>query len=337
MWSWVYDTILVLSSFFFAFTGTALAYAILKYIGVMDTPNERSNHKQPTPRGGGIGIVFAVLSFLWVIDASGVLLGALFLLALLCFLDDLQSIAPQWRLLTQMVLAAWVLVELHDPTTALFPESMPEWVIISVLTLVWVWFMNLFNFMDGADGLASGEALSLCLGVVALWFSVEIPYELFLHSLIIGSAVLGFALWNWPPARIFMGDVGSIPLGFLLGYLLLSIAFQGYWHAALILPAYFVTDATVTLKTRMLRGEKFWKAHSRHAYQRALRAGKTHGTVSKAVIGLNLFLIPLAVLSTLNVALAWFSLGSAYLLALLLMLYFSSRRPSAGVSLHPAA
>ena len=164
--------------------------------------------------------------------------------------------------------------------------------------LAWLWFINLFNFMDGIDGLAGSEALAVAIGYLALsssgpastpriggWRSSS-PHR--------SRAI---SIWNWHPAKVFMGDAGSIPLGFVLGWLLLDLALHGHWAAALILPMYFVADATLTLLLRAWRGEKPWEPHRQHFYQRAVLGGATPPAVVYRVGAVNTLLVMLALAS----------------------------------------
>jgi UDP-N-acetylmuramyl pentapeptide phosphotransferase/UDP-N-acetylglucosamine-1-phosphate transferase len=153
-----------------------------------------------------------------------------------------------------------------------------------------VWFANLFNFMDGIDGIAGGEATAVGIGI-ALVAGTGGAFELIAPSVAVAAAALGFLVWNWHPARIFMGDVGSVPLGYLLGYLLLALAARGEWAAAVILPLYFLADATLTLLRRLARGERVWQAHREHFYQRAVQRGLRHDAVVLRVVAADLVLI----------------------------------------------
>ncbi len=166
------------------------------------------------------------------------------------------------------------------------------WFDIVVTALVWLWFINLFNFMDGIDGLAGSEAAAVGIGLV-LFAVVGTGRDPGLAALAaaIAAAAIGFLVWNWAPARIFLGDVGSVPLGYLLGFLLLGVAADGHWKIALILPLYFLADATITLCRRLLRGEPVWRPHRQHFYQRAVQRGLSHAAVVRRVNAANLLLI----------------------------------------------
>jgi UDP-N-acetylmuramyl pentapeptide phosphotransferase/UDP-N-acetylglucosamine-1-phosphate transferase len=172
-----------------------------------------------------------------------------------------------------------------------------------------VWFVNLYNFMDGIDGITGVETVCVAGGVALTeGFSGSVGATILPLTLV--AAALGFLRWNWHPARIFLGDVGSVPLGFLLGFLLLGLAAQGAWAPALILPLYYLVDATLTLGRRVLRGAPFWKAHREHFYQRALAPDGNHAAVTRLILIGNLILIPLAVAGIFH---PWTALGLAFL------------------------
>src|SRR5262249_3508936 len=148
------------------------------------------------------------------------------------------------------------------------------------IALLWIWWINLFNFMDGIDGLAGSEAAAIGGGLLLFAnLSAAADPDLVLPAAVLTGAAVRFLAWDWSPAQIFLGDVGSAPLGYLLGYLLLGFAARGHWKIALILPLYFLADATITLGRRLLRGERVWQAHRDHYYQRAVRHGLSHSAV----------------------------------------------------------
>jgi UDP-N-acetylmuramyl pentapeptide phosphotransferase/UDP-N-acetylglucosamine-1-phosphate transferase len=157
--------------------------------------------------------------------------------------------------------------------------------------------INLYNFMDGIDGLAGAETVAICSGVIFLAaLTRHVDSDMHLATVLLGASV-GFLLLNWHPARIFMGDSGSIPIGFLVGWLMLTLVRQGQWAAALILPLYFIVDATWTLLARSLRGETPWQAHRSHAYQRAVLSGLAPDVVVQRITLANVLLIALAIAS----------------------------------------
>jgi UDP-N-acetylmuramyl pentapeptide phosphotransferase/UDP-N-acetylglucosamine-1-phosphate transferase len=269
----------------------------LRRRGVLDLPNERSSHALATPRGGGIALTGSVLLSWLALGMAGrappfviaVVLGTL-VLAIVSWIDDLRGLSPALRLPAHAVAVAIGLVALPSADNGLHAWLGPG-LYFAAAGLAWVWWINLFNFMDGIDGLAAGEAAATGLGLLlfaAAGVGVD-PRLAWLAAAILGAAI-GFLVWNWPPARIFLGDVGSTTLGYLTGFLLLGVASAGHWRVALILPLYFVADATITLGRRLWRGERFWHAHREHFYQRAIAHGQGHAAVTKRVIAADLLL-----------------------------------------------
>jgi UDP-N-acetylmuramyl pentapeptide phosphotransferase/UDP-N-acetylglucosamine-1-phosphate transferase len=195
---------------------------------------------------------------------------------------------------------------------------LPELADRLVAGLAWIWFINLFNFMDGIDGIAGVEAACIGAGLFVVLQGLGSPAGLGLIALATAGAALGFLWWNWQPARIFLGDVGSVPLGYLLGWLLLSAAAAGAWAPALILPLYYLADASLTLVRRLLRGERIWHAHRQHAYQRAVQGGMSHAQTVRIIAAGNLALIGLAVVAGGGWPMA--ALGAAVFVVLLVLL-----------------
>lgn len=294
----LYYTYLSLGAFLMSLLGTRLM--VLGFSRhLLDFPSARSNHTTPTPRGGGLAVVFTLAIFLLVAEGSFLLVAALLLLAMISLVDDWLGLPPLTRLGVQALAVLMMLPDVSAPLLNLL-DFLPSWIVYILITLSWLWMINLFNFMDGIDGLAGAELMSVCFGLLVVSALTATFGDLFsLYALVGMAAGCGFLWWNWQPARIFLGDVGSVPLGFFLGYLLLGLAGEGYVAAALILPAYFVLDATLTLTLRLKRGEKVWEAHSQHWYQRAVRSGRSHSEVVKLVIGINMLLIFLAVITVI--------------------------------------
>ncbi|MFJ4391943.1 MraY family glycosyltransferase [Pseudomonas soli] len=279
-------------------------YALAR--SIIDIPNARSSHVVPTPRGGGVAIV---VSFLLVVVALGVadqlassqligLAGAGGLIALIGFLDDHGHIAARWRLLGHFIAAAWGLYWLGGmPPLQLFGMVVDlGWLGAVFAAFYLVWLLNLYNFMDGIDGIASVEAICVCAGACLLYWLGGFE-QLIALPLILIMSVSGFLYWNFPPAKIFMGDAGSGFLGIVLGLLSLQAAWvsaQLFW-CWLILLGVFVVDATFTLIRRLVRGEKVYEAHRSHAYQFASRRVGGHLPVTLAVALINLcWLLPVA-------------------------------------------
>jgi UDP-N-acetylmuramyl pentapeptide phosphotransferase/UDP-N-acetylglucosamine-1-phosphate transferase len=269
---------------------TRLLIPILAHREILDCPNERSSHQVPTPRGGGIAVIGSTL-LAWVVFARtesmpsgvfGIVLGAV-LLAAVSWFDDLRGLSPIVRLLAQAAAVAVGILVLPGPRDLFY---------LAAIGLVWIWWINLFNFMDGIDGLAGTEAAAIGAGLL-LFAGVGAGADPALRTLAaaVTGAAIGFLVWNWSPARIFLGDIGSVPLGYVLGFLLLDLAARGRWTIAVILPLYFLADATITLVRRLLRGERVWQAHREHFYQQAVRRGLSHAAVVKRVIAADLVLV----------------------------------------------
>lgn len=300
------------------YLATRVVLAGLRRRDVLDHPNERSSHQQPTPRGGGIAVIAVIavgwlaISLLPYIGArSGAELTSLLVilamgvaLAGLSFLDDLRGLAILVRFGSQII-AVTVGVMMLPDRTMVFQDVLPYGIDRVLAGFAWLWFINLYNFMDGIDGITVVETASIAVGILLLGIFGLASQQFGLIGAVIAGAAIGFGFWNWHPAKLFLGDVGSVPLGYLLGFLLLSLAAQGQWAAALLLPLYYLADATLTLLRRLGRGEKIWRAHRSHYYQQAARAWGNHGRVSLVILGLNLFLVAVA-LSAANGALpAW--------------------------------
>jgi len=311
---------LPLIAFVLSLLGTRIALTALSKRGVMDVPNTRSNHKAPVPRGGGIAMVASALLFLTLAGMPLTIVCAALLLAAVSFVDDLKSISVHWRLLAQCIAVA---VALFGFPALLFPAWLPYvWAWIFLL-LFWMWYINLTNFMDGIDGITSMQTIWTIIGICVIRIlHPALPVSLALQAGIVGAATLGFYWFNRSPARLFMGDVGSVTLGFLTFYLLLCLALNGEWLAALILPAYYLSDATSTLLTRLMRGEKIWQAHSQHAYQQAVRDGLTHTEVVCRISALNILLIVLAACATMSFCAGLAAIALGYLLTALLIRHF---------------
>ena len=269
-------------------------------------PNVRSSHHAPTPQGGGIAVVIAtlavtgVLSALWLPIEGGQLLpisAAAGLLAVVGAIDDMRSLPTAARLLMHCIAVGAVIAALPNELRLL--PQVPFWIERTGLFLGGVWFVNLVNFMDGIDWMTVAEVVPVTGAMVVLGVAGTIaPAPAAVAAALLG-ATLGFAPCNRPVARLFLGDVGSLPIGIVLGWLLLELAGRGHRTAALILPLYYLADATITLARRIARGEPFWLAHRTHFYQRATDNGFT---VAEIVVRVFLVNLALAVLALVAVA-----------------------------------
>ena len=279
--------------------------------GVLDIPNERSSHSNATPRGGGVAIVLAVTVALAILAIVGVVRSD-FLLALeigglavatVGFIDDRGKVSPGIRLVVHLAAAAAAMLWLGGlpPLLVAGYTLQSGWIGLLLGVLGIVWTLNLCNFMDGIDGIAASEAAFVAFAGAWLSSRGGTDPQVVAAAWVFGAACVGFLLWNWPPARIFMGDVGSGYLGYLIGVLALA-ATRGNPAALwvwLILGGVFFVDATVTLARRLLRGERVYEAHRSHAYQWLARRWGSHKSVTNTVVAVNfLWLLPCAVFST---------------------------------------
>ena len=248
---------------------TATMFVLLRSRSLpLDEPNERSLHRIPVPRTGGIAIIAGMVAAALWLRAGPSLLAPAVALAIASYFDDRHALPAAVRLLMHLVAAGVFLWPAAESTGA---------ALVVVLLLAIAWTTNLYNFMDGADGLAGGMAV-IGFGTygLAAWLGGNREFELLAWS--IAAAATGFLIFNFPPAKIFMGDVGSIPLGFLAGAFGVAGWQQGLWPLwfPLIVFAPFIVDASMTLARRMLRGERVWEAHRQHYYQRLILSGWSH-------------------------------------------------------------
>ncbi|MCK1491433.1 glycosyltransferase family 4 protein [Bradyrhizobium sp. 180] len=264
-------------------------------------PNARSSHRIPTPQGAGIAVIAAtlIIALLFASVANvaipPALVGATILIALVGFADDIVSLPVLLRLVLQA--AAVGAVVFTAPETARIVPALPLALERGLILLAGTWFVNLVNFMDGLDLMTAAEVVPVTAALLLLGWLGELPWPAALIATALCGAMLGFAPFNRPVARVFLGDVGSLPIGLLLGWCLLELAFRGQPAAALLLPAYYLADSTITLFRRIARREPFWSAHRTHFYQRATDNGFTVPRVIGEVFLLNLVLAGLAILT----------------------------------------
>lgn len=329
---WLSGLALALTGFA-AWAATGAVLRLLVVWKVYDEPNHRSSHAGRKPRGGGLAVVPVVL-VAWIAAALSdghydmgfwlVVCGAL-LLAAISFADDLEPRPASLRFGVQVAAVALGLWSLQ-PEMMLFQGLLPLPADRAVTALLWLWFVNLFNFMDGIDGITAVETMAIGGGLSVIC-TLVLGWSLgsFL-SAVPAAAALGFLYWNWAPSKIFLGDVGSVPLGYLLGWLLIVSAAGGLWEAALILPLYYLADASWTLARRALRGEKVWQAHREHFYQRAVQRGFSHDTVAWRIAACNAILVILAVVATAAPAEQSWAAPALALLAVIALLFMLARQ-----------
>ncbi len=285
-------------------SSAALCWVYLRLarrLQILDQPNDRSSHRRATPHGGGAALMLALalgvaLAPLWYGDWRGDLVTLLVIalaLSVLGILDDLINLPMSLRLALYTLasaLACWLVL---SPGAGQFLS--PAVFLLAVVAVLWL--LNLYNFMDGIDGIAAIQCFLACCGAALLSWSVTGGGDYTLFCLLLAASQLGFLFWNWPPARLFMGDAGSIPTGFLLG----SLALMGQASGALplscwlILLACFITDASWTLVWRIATGQRFFEAHRSHAYQQLAQRWNSHLAVDFLLLVINgLWLFPLA-------------------------------------------
>lgn len=266
-------------------------------------PNERSSHTSATPQGAGLGVMvalFIVATAAWLLwGARGgmtallptlVAAGGLTVLGLA---DDARALLVSWRFLGQ-TLAALVMVASLPADLRLFPDLLPLMVERALLVIGTVWFINAVNFLDGLDWITAAQVVPMTLGIAVLQALGAVPPGVGFLALALLGAMLGFAPFNKHPAKVFLGDAGSLPIGLLLAFMLIYVAGTDL-AAALLLALYTIADSTITLFCRALNGEHIFSAHRSHFYQRAVIAGMTAPQVTARVFLLGLLLTCLAI------------------------------------------
>lgn len=281
---------------FFSFVATFVIKKLAHRYQIVDVPNQRSSHKIVTPRGGGLAIVITWFAGITVLFFAGQLEKNLYfaflcgaLLAIISLLDDVINLSPKIRMFTQIIVSigAFLLLKGINPVTLGGFDLNIKFILYPATIFGMVWFINLYNFLDGIDAYVSIEAIFLAAA-----------FFLFTESsivLVLMASVIGFLFWNWPKAKIFMGDVGSTQLGFIL--VVLGIYFHNqeqmsilYW---VLLTSPFWFDATFTLYRRWRNKEKLSQAHNKHAYQRIVQAGFSHLKTDSYLMGINIFVFAL--------------------------------------------
>jgi Fuc2NAc and GlcNAc transferase len=321
-----------------ALTGAVRRVALSS--GLVDVPNSRSSHVRTTARGGGVSVVLATTAGLIALAVTGIVSKPVLMavivggsaVALVGFLDDRYSVRPVVRFAVHVGAALWALIWFGGLPPLLVGDHLVKHsaagYVFGVLGIVWV--LNLFNFMDGIDGIAASETIFICVAGALLTLVMTGSALTAPAAFVVAAASGGFLMWNWPPARIFLGDVGSGYLGYVIAVLAVAAAKDNpvaLW-VWLILGGAFFVDATVTLVYRSLRGERFHQAHRCHAYQHLARRWGSHRRVTLAFLSINLaWLLPWSVLALKFPAYATVSVFAALgPLVLLAILVGSGRR-----------
>lgn len=324
--------LLLIASSVFLSTGASAWYA--RRSGMMDIPGERHSHTETTPRGGGLGIVIGLLLASFVFPApvelpgfwATCLLPGFLALALVGFLDDRVSLSVVFRLFVQLAASMYLLACAWNSGWISPAWLQDSWFwgicVWLALTILLVWMTNLYNFMDGSNGMAAMQALFVSVVLTVLFYQAgDIRAALLAASL--AAASLGFLPWNLGQARVFMGDVGSISLGFMIAALLFFGVVRGDFpvSVAWLVMLVFVCDSSLTLMTRVIRREQWYTPHKQHIYQRLIANGWSHTNVMWLYQLINILLvvpgivvavnypewsIVAAISATSTLAIAWF-------------------------------
>jgi UDP-N-acetylmuramyl pentapeptide phosphotransferase/UDP-N-acetylglucosamine-1-phosphate transferase len=270
-------------------------------------PNARSSHSKPTPQGGGIAVIVAVIVAIGGAAALApglvndptylsILLGSTAVLAIVGCADDVRPLGATSRIIFQAAAAAIVVAAL--PQQIQIVPALPLWFERICLVVGCVWFVNLVNFMDGIDWMTVAEVVPLTVGLIGFGLAGLLPHDATLVAATLAGAIIGFAPFNRPVAKLFLGDVGSLPIGLMLSWMLCLLAGKSQVAAALLLPLYYLADATITLLRRIFNGAPVTLAHRDHFYQRAIEGGYGVYQVVGTVFVLNVILVALAAAST---------------------------------------
>lgn len=329
-WGWVYGWVATaLFAGILSFVASSVATAMARNAGMVIEPGRRQSHSVATPTGGGLGLVLAIVATSFYLQASlplpgfwwkGVFPGVL-LLGAIGWLDDSRHVSAWLRLLVQLAVSIWLLASVSL-------QSYEGVMVTSVFAVVaMVWYMNLYNFMDGSNGMAAFQGVFAGL-VMAVLFGVNDQAPAALLALVVAAACAGFVPLNFPSARVFMGDVASVPLGFIFAALSLHGIGQGIfgWPVAILVMAVFIVDASLTLLSRVIRRERWYTAHAQHVYQRLIGHGWSHRKVLVVYQAINVAIVlPAVVLAAKNPNNAALTAGLMFVL-LGACWYFANRR-----------
>lgn len=298
------NSLLIITTLLVACVICAILIALLRPLlqrYALARPNARSSHSVPTPQGGGVAVIAAVIASIAIsvslfgATADSVLFPVLVATVFLAFVgayDDLRTISVLPRLLMQAAAVGIVLATL--PAEFHLVSALPVWAERALLLIGGLWFVNLVNFMDGLDWITAAEVVPVMAALTLFGFYGQMPLTPTLVALALCGAMIGFAPFNKPVAKLFLGDVGSLPIGLLMGWCLLQLAGSGHLVAALLLPLYYLADATLTLLKRLTRREAIWVAHRSHFYQQATNNGFSVMQVAGEVFTLNIILAAFA-------------------------------------------
>jgi UDP-N-acetylmuramyl pentapeptide phosphotransferase/UDP-N-acetylglucosamine-1-phosphate transferase len=307
----------IINLIFLGFVAIGASFALTKILiylmpkcGIVDIPSKRRAHSKITPRGGGLSFVFiysillpAFEYFLVGSIADSILVLQIFLpISIVSFWDDVSHVIIPLRLFIHILCSTLAMMWLVHPSSILHYE-MPVYIDLVIGIFALLTFLNIYNFMDGIDGITASQSLHFAATILLLCF---VRYDLIpnvdmviVTAVIIGGWSLGFICFNWSPAQIFLGDVGSISLGFLIGICLLVIASASakLFAACVIASLYYISDGGMTIIIRIVKGERIWEPHLQHFFQKSIKKGKSHKRTVKRIMKCNIFLMCLAVQS----------------------------------------
>jgi UDP-N-acetylmuramyl pentapeptide phosphotransferase/UDP-N-acetylglucosamine-1-phosphate transferase len=316
-----FQIILSLCAFVMALLGTRLFIMALRKRPLPPEIAHLRGQIRHVPRGGGIVLAFVLIICLMVADIGYGIVLSLLLLTAISLLDSMIEVPLPVRLLVQ-VMAITVPLSLLDQL--LFGGMLPPSLDKTITGLLWLAFINSFKSMDHIDGLAATQMICIGGGLALLTAMADIfSSELYNYGLIVAAAGAGFLWWNWPPAKIRLNDAGSVPVGFLIGYLLLLASMQGYAYAALILSAYCLSDGILTQFRRLFKG----RSHEAYYYQKALHNGRHEDNIVRYVFGIHILLIFLAIRSVIEPDIAVFHLSMAYFTVFILLGWLAHTHP----------
>lgn len=282
---------------------TSVCVKYFPKLKLVDAPTTNRQHKLSTPTAGGVVIslllfIFTILYSLYFSNPKVLyFLASLLILTTISFIDDFYDLSVLIRLPFQF-LAAWLIILNLSPVIVPQLDFVPNYVMNILLLIGMVYFLNLYNFMDGIDGSASSEAIHISLSFILIYilFGINNPFSFFV-AFVLCFSCLGFLFHNWSPAKIILGDAGSTSIGLICGWLMIILGKEGYLAAALIIPGYYLADSTITLINRMRKGERFWEPHTQHFFQIAAKSSNSHAKVTRKIIKYNVILCALALLS----------------------------------------
>ncbi|WP_341789969.1 glycosyltransferase family 4 protein [Rickettsia endosymbiont of Polydrusus tereticollis] len=289
---------------------TRLLIRYLASLGVVDVPSNRRSHDKVTPRGGGLAIVivvtiaFSLFEYLTTdaLITSIKIIPLLFVIAAVSFWDDLKPISAFIRLIVHLICSAFAVFFFLSPVVSL-DYDLPLYIIFTLAVIALSGFTNIYNFMDGIDGISCMQSIHLSITMLLLCYlqsyAIANLYFIVTLSTIILGCCSGFLIFNWHPAKVFLGDIGSISLGFLTGLCLLLLSSSGIhlFIACFIAVLYYIADGGLTILIRLINKEKIWQPHLKHFFQKAVQNGKTHKQVVSSVAVCNIFLMILSVTS----------------------------------------